>query len=170
MVFGQGSLNALEVLLVKEFRTLQDLISLTRDERAALTQGDAATLQPLVEEKETVLDQIGLLEDSRRMLTEKAAIELGLEKPISSIADLLPHLLPEIAERINHLQEGIVTLVEQARDLNMGNRALATTRMDWVNSTKTYLLSFYQSPVSYQPPGMPASKHQIPVWDMDHRA
>lgn len=159
----------LEDLLVKQFRNLQTLITETRDERKALTSGDIQLIQKHVEHKEAILDEISLLEESRRMTVGQLCQMAGLTDECSSLSEFAKTVDPPLAQRLNHLYGGIIKLAEEVRDLNMGNHALADARVEMFAATQAFLLSFYQSPVSYQPAGIPPVR-SIPISDLDHRA
>lgn len=166
----QELLTSLEDNLVKEFRTLQSLVNLTRSERTALLEGNADNLLNLVEEKESVLDQLGLVEDSRRMTSHQLSQEIGIQTQTYSLAELVPALEPAVGNRLKRLQEGITVLAEQARELNTGNKALAMTKSEVLDATQAFLLSLFMTPAGYRPPGASPEKNLIPVWDVEHRA
>lgn len=166
----QELIVALEDSLVQEFRTLQSLIALTKEERLHLPTQSPATLMSLVEKKESVLDQLGLLEDSRRALTQELGASLGSPNQSSTLSDLIPQLDKPTADRLGRLNDGIVELVEQARDLNHGNQTLATVALDWLASAQAFLLSFYRPAEGYCPPGVVAAHDQMPKGYLDQRA
>jgi len=163
-------LTVLEDLLVQEFRLIQNLISITREERTYLPAGDTNDLMNLVEKKEAVLDQLSLLEEKRRTIVQECSRELGIQTQSSSLGEILPWLDPSTAARMNRLSEGIAMLVGQARDLNYGNRAMATTALDWIESAKAFLFGFYQNQSAYSPPGATPSVEQTPAWGREHSA
>ena len=68
----------LENVLVQEFRLVQSLIDITREERNFLPTSNAEDLMGLVEKKENVLDQMSLLEERRRTLLIDLARDMGL--------------------------------------------------------------------------------------------
>lgn len=161
---------SLEDSLVREFRVLQALLSLTWEERQALSKEDISRLSPLVEEKEALLDELGQLEECRKTATESLAVILGAS-PAATVTELFPLLDSATAVRLGRLSEGITTLVGQARDLNHGNRALAAYKVEWLDAAQTYLLNLVQPPPAYYPPG---ANHTSVLWtpaiNMDHRA
>lgn len=164
----QELMTALEDFLVKEFRVLQTLFNLTREERHALTKSDAKRLATLTEEKEAILDELGQLDEGRKMTSEGLAIMLSV--PTSTLAALFPHLEPTAAERLSRLSEGITTLIQQSRDLNQGNRALAAYKIEYLDAAQSYLINLVQPPVSYYPPGKNYSNQWTPSVEGDHRA
>jgi len=160
----------LEDLLVREFRTLQTLIALTKEERSRFKSKDSAALMELVEQKESILDQIGLIEDSRRMVTQELARSLGMPGQSSTLRDVLSKVDPAVQDRLKRLNEGILMLVEQARDLNYGNRALAAATLEWVELTQAFLYNCYLPQMGYRPPGAAPSLEQATISEINHKA
>jgi flagellar biosynthesis/type III secretory pathway chaperone len=161
---------SLEDVLVREFRTLQSLVTVTNQERQALTKNEASALMPLVEEKEAILDSLSLLEESRRMLTEDISENVGGNPSATGIGSILSNLEPLSGKRISRLSEGISALVSEARDLNQGNRALAISTLTWLDSAQTFLLSFYSTTDTYTPPGMKPSNNTPSIGAINHIA
>ncbi|HVP21237.1 MAG TPA: flagellar protein FlgN [Anaerolineaceae bacterium] len=160
---------ALEDYLVKEFRTLQTLINVTRSERAALCKGDSAVVLRVVEEKEAILDTLGLILDREKVTYQNIAQNVGLKSEAYSLRDLLPYIEPELQTRFKNLQEGISTLVEQAKELSTGNRALALAHSQCLDATQSFLLKLIMPPSNYQSPGL-AHTMLPPVWGIEHAA
>ncbi|MDR3578320.1 MAG: flagellar protein FlgN [Anaerolineaceae bacterium] len=146
------NLMELESILVKQFRSLQELIEKTRFERKLLLTGDDALMR-VVEDKEALLDQLGLIEDNRRKLVQNLSLAKGIQTETTSINELLPYLQEDIAERFSRLVEGITTLAFQARDLNRANQAISTTKLEWLKATQSFLIRIAQPEIGYRPPG-----------------
>jgi flagellar biosynthesis/type III secretory pathway chaperone len=164
-------LTVLEDYLVQEFRLIQKLISITQEERGYFPTGKAEELMALVETKESVLDQLSLLEEKRRTVIQELGRELNVQLQNSSLNEILPWIDSGTAGRLNRLSEGITMLVGQARDLNYGNRAMATTALDWIESTKAFIFGFYQKQMSYSPPaGVAPVIEQSPAWAVERKA
>jgi flagellar biosynthesis/type III secretory pathway chaperone len=161
----QESLAALEDLLVQEFRILQVLINLTREERQLIGKKDVAALMQVVEQKESTLDQFNLMEDSRRNLAREISIGTGFTTQTYSLGELLPALEPQIGARLGRLSEGIAILANQARDLNHGNRVMATSVLEWLGTTQAFLFRSIQPEVGYH---NPRAIHKVePVYALD---
>ena len=165
-----GTLAGLENLLVKQFRTLQDLVVITKKEREILPNNDMDALMCVVEEKEALLDQLGLLEDARRKAIQDLEQALGIQSENTSLLEILPHLEKAQSLRFSRLHDGITTLVAQARDLNYGNQALAASMSDWLRAAQNFLISLAQPDTGYR------QAVRVPVlegggsWGVDHRA
>jgi flagellar biosynthesis/type III secretory pathway chaperone len=153
----QDLLNSLENVLVQEFRTLQSLILATKEERTLLNDKNPDAILAIVEEKEGLLDQFGLLEEKRRMFVTSIANELGIKLTNISIYELFSGLDSTESDRLLRLNDGIKMLVQQSRDLNYGNQALARTALDWLISAQTFLLNITNPAEEYYPPGIKPS-------------
>ena len=165
----QESLAAFEDLLVQEFRTLQNLINLTRDERQLISKRDVSALMQVVEQKESVLDQFNLMEDTRRNLIREISLSGGFSTQTNSLAEILPHLDPPIAARLGRLNDGISILANQARDLNHGNKVMATSILEWLSSTQAFLFRTVQPEINYRPPSGMKPAPSVYAMDVDHR-
>jgi len=145
-------LRTFEGLLVKEFRAYQTLSNLTMEERHSLSRSDVVRLLTLAERKERLLDQLSRLEESRRLLLYK------LERPPdssaqpgegASLATVLGTVDRDEAGRIMHLQEGILVLMGQVRELTQGNRALAACALERASNLQAELANLWQIPSTW---------------------
>jgi flagellar biosynthesis/type III secretory pathway chaperone len=166
----EEQLSLLEETLVSEFRLLQSLIEITQKESSALLKGSHSILMPIVENKEAILDQLGALEDARQKISQTLAHSFGIDAQSATIQSLLPHVESERAGRMRRLCDGILALSEQERGLNLNVSTMAQSWIEMIHSTQAYLLSFYQSPATYQPPGVKTAYNLAPVWATEHRA
>src|SRR5690349_9876062 len=110
----------LEAVLVRQFKLLNEIVTLTKKERACLMNDPDAALT-VVEEKESLLDAMTLLEDACRKLVQEISLALELHSPHTSIQELLPFFDTEAARRVKNLSEGISSLADQARELTRAN-------------------------------------------------
>ena len=155
-------MSELEQLMVQQFRGLQHLVEITRAERQAITTHAIESLMQTTEAKEAQLDQLSLLEDGFRMVVHRILIrDLALNQE-TDIADhnpaddsnlnmILPSLPESSADRLRRLADGILTLVRQARDLNLGNQILVQNQLDWVQSCRSFLFEGMQTLDIYTP-------------------
>lgn len=144
-------LTSLESLLVKEFRTLQTLLALTNDERAALTSYDCEALVKLVEHKEILLDELGRMENQRQTTLHELLQIARQQCAFPTPAELLAFLDTAAAGRIARLQEGMTIVSTKIRELTPGNQVLATTAIERLDATQTFLLKLFQPSPAYQP-------------------
>ena len=159
----------LEDLLVKEFRACQLIHHISKEERQALSKNDVQSLEKIVEQKEVALDELGQIEDKRRMTVQDLSQEFGVRAEQPTIAEIASRLPMDVGNRINHLREGIVALSEDIRVITSGNRALATTALDWIDATQTYLLDTFRPALFYDRPGVTTGNRPEAVWDVDQR-
>ncbi len=165
--YKNRTVATLEDAMVNEFRIFQSLVELSRQELDALTKRDTNSLNVLVEKKEILLEDLNQLEEGRRMLTEDLAYLAGLRKPAPTLVDVLPYLDKQSAERIKRIQDGIVALGGEIRNLNRTNLALAKTALEWADATQAYLLSLHQPEFeTYEVPGK-SSKRKSAVRSFD---
>ena len=151
MVDDKFTLNRLELeqVLVQQFRILQELIVLSKQERSSLLSEPDLILQ-IVEDKEVLLDKMSLMEDKCRQIIQELSLLLDIRLEKTSIQALLPYFRPEDASRINNLSEGIYGLANQARELNHASQALALTKLDWLKATQLFLISIFQPEPGYR--------------------
>lgn len=169
MLNVEDQLTLLEDTLVSEFRCLQKMLEITQKESAVLLKGESAALAPILENKETTLDQVMMFEEERNKICKTLAGVFGVETEPLSVKALLPHFDQVTATRVRRLCDGIVALSEQQQDLNLKVNTLAQSWIEMIHSTQAYLLSFYQSPATYAPPGRQVPV-QAPVWGGERRA
>ncbi len=141
----------LEQTLVLLFRSLQELLALSKKERISLLNEPDQILQ-IVEDKEVLLDKISILEDKCREIVQELSLQLNLRLENTSIQALLPFLKPEDATRIKNLTEGIYSLTSQARELNHASQAIALTKLDWLKATQSFLIDIFQPEAGYRSP------------------
>ncbi len=141
----------LEEVLVRQFRLLQEMYTLSKKERDTLLNEPNLVLQ-IVEDKEALLDKMSVMEDNCRKIVQEISLSLELHSSDTSIKALLPYFKPEDASRIRNLSEGISSLASQARELNRANQALALTKLDWLKATQAFLISIFQPEAGYGSP------------------
>jgi len=141
----------LEQVLVRQFKLLKDIITLTKKERVCLLN-DPDSVLSVVEDKEALLDSMTLLEDQCRQIVQEISLTLNQHSADTSIQELLPFFTPEDARRVSNLSEGISSLASQARELNRANQAIALTKLDWLKATQSFLISIFQPEPGYQSP------------------
>lgn len=151
----------LEQVLVLLFRTLQDLLTLSKKERVSLLN-DPGQIEQIVEDKEVLLDRISVLEDKCRQIVQGLSLSLDIRLEDTSIQALMPYLKTEDATRIQNLSDGIYSLASQARELNHASQAIALTKLDWLKATQSFLIDIFQPETGYRSP-KDGTKHQEPV-------
>ena len=66
---------------------------------------------------------------------------------------MLPDLDALVAQRLGHLRDGILVLVEQQRDLARGNKLLVNQALQQIQAVRDFLINLCDTPRGYQPPG-----------------
>jgi hypothetical protein len=120
-------MEAFEGLLVEEFRACQAFFDLTREEWRALSASDIARLFSVAQHKEQALNHLAEMEAERRGLLQG----MGGTLDCGALETEPPALASgriEDAQRLAHLQEGILALMVQVRDMTYIHRALAFYR------------------------------------------
>jgi hypothetical protein len=87
-----------------------------------------------------------------------------------TVADILKVIEPDASKRIGHLQAGILAVMDQIRNLERGNRALAEIALERVDALHSFLLGLFQPPASYRPQGVPVMTEPALVMEIDHKA
>ena len=139
----------LEEVLVRQFRLLQEMHTLSKKERDTLLNEPDLVLQ-IVEDKEALLDAMSVMEDNCRKIVQDLSILLELRSDETSIQALLPYFKSEDASRIRNLSEGISSLACQSRELNHANQALALSKLEWLKATQSFLISIFQPEPGYR--------------------
>lgn len=159
----------LEQVLVRQFKLLKDIVTLTKKERVSLLN-DPDSVLGVVEDKEALLDAMTLLEDQCRKIVQELSLLLRLHSEDTSIQELLPFFKPEDARLIKNLSEGISSLASQARELNRANQAIALTKLEWLKATQSFLISIFQPESGYQSPKVGSPRRDATGLGVEFRA
>ncbi len=150
----------LEQVLVQQFRLLQELIELSKKERAALLN-EPELVPQLVEDKEVLLDKMGLMEDKCRQVIQEFSISLGIHLENTSIQALLPFLKQRMQIALKNLSEEFTTWPARRVEINHASQAIAVTKLDWLKATQSFLISMFQPESGYRSPM--SGTHQEPA-------
>lgn len=135
--FEHDETQPIEALFVREFRALQALLALTREEQAALLGPDISRLMALAERKEALLDHLSELENQRQAsLADLAYLPAGEDHEENAELDRRASL--------ERLSEGIEALSGQTRELARRNRALADRALQQASRMQAGLISSTQ--------------------------
>ena len=105
------------------------------------------------------------------MVIEEIAQKFELDPGNAKVVDILPKIDQNTAKRIDRLSEGILTLSDENRDLNLGNQALAATSLELMEAVKSFILSFYEPPETYDSFGRkPTKESNTIIRDIDQKA
>lgn len=120
--------NPLADLLVKEFRTCQDLHYLIREERKAVLNRDVRLVEALTSQKQRLIEELNQLDLAVRSNIEeigRSLIGQGQSYPILSTATILAEYDRETSGRLHSLYEGIQALKEKITAMDSINQTLA---------------------------------------------
>lgn len=163
-------LNGYENSLVKQFRTIEALMTISKKERDLILHGPPDSLMKITEEKEAAIDKFTLLEENSRMFLQKIALKLNIQAERTNVKDILPFLDENDTARIQRLLDGISTLVTLAKDINLGNQALVLTRMEWLRATQSFVTSLVPPENTYTLPLAMGGKRKRPVSSLEFQA
>jgi len=166
----QDLIGSLEAVLVNMFRLSESLFEITKEERQALLEGKIDTLTNLASKKETILNDIESNDEPRRRITSQLAELKGLDPAKANLSDILAKIDDVDISQIVRLQQGILALQAEIREVNNGNYALATLNLQRLDAVQSYILSLL-TPANYYRPTVPLPTVEPPAsWGMDRRA
>ena len=159
-----------EKAIVEQFHIMERLIEVSTEERELILKGSPEALMKNTEEKEAILDRFSLMEENSRMFLQKIALTLKIHTEKTNIQSILPYLNAEESAKIKRLLDGINILVSNAKELNLGNQALAMTRMDWLRATQAFISSIIQKDENYAYSMNDGVNRNLAVSGMEFRA
>ena len=163
-----GCLEDLETVLVKLFRLFQNLFSCIKDERQYLVSRDAKALEEVSKTKTSFLSSIEQVEVERDQKTNELARLVNKTGQTRTLSELLAGLPETSTERIRHIQQGILSLQKEIREVNEGNYALANLNLQQVQAVQQFIINTLQPPSSFYGPNSKKSAEVSPsTWQMD---
>ena len=164
-------LLSLETNLIAMFRLCQNLYSLAKEERQVLVDGRANELDGLAEKKMKVLDGIEKTEKDYQLLIKDIAMISGFKREVEKLSDLLVNFGEKEVEQIKRMQEGILVLQKDIKELNDGNYALAKLNVQHLEAVQGFIVNnIYPSSSYYGPDKNLQKKEPLTNWQMDQRA
>ncbi len=165
---SENVIEELEAILVKIFRLFQSLLSLVKDERQFLVENDAEAVEDISGKKQEILFTLELMEQERQSKAKELGQIFGIEDNIGLFGELLKKISHAGVERLRHLQQGILSLQKEIREINSGNYALANLNLQKIQAVQSYLLNTLQPPSSFYGPDSKRIDHSEPsAWQMD---
>ena len=135
-----GSLtHALEGVLVSEFRTLQELVTVAKQQRASLGDRETKGLTSLLEKERDLLSQLSSLEEQRKKLCITISAQIPMAQPTDSVKDLLPCLGDEHRAWAENLLAGMRALAEERREIDRQIRCFSPSRLEPDEAAKDVL-------------------------------
>lgn len=167
----QQLMDTLEAALVKMFRLCQSLFTLTKEERQILIEGKANDLEEISSQKAKIIEEIENSEISRSQVSDKIAQACGLTRRFETLSELLDTVIYDKKDQIRRLQEGILALQTDIREINNGNYALATLNLQHLEAVQGYLVNLIYAPSAFYAPPNAINRDEPPkTWGMDHKA
>jgi hypothetical protein len=166
----QDLFDTLEGVMVNSFRLCEFLYTLTKEERQALLEGKADDLMALAKRKETVVVEMESNENARGKIMVQLAEAAGLVAQEVTLSDLLAKHESTDIEQVQRLQQGILALQAEIRELNNGNYALATLNLQRLESVQGYIMGIFSTPTYYRPVINVPAVEPPTSWGMDHLA
>jgi flagellar biosynthesis/type III secretory pathway chaperone len=166
----QDLFGSLEAVMVNAFRLCEFLYNLTKEERQALLEGKADDLIALAKRKESIVAEMENNESARAKIMGQLAHENGIVAQEVTLSDLISHMENIDAEQVQRLQQGILALQSEIRELNNGNYALATLNLQRLEAVQSYILGIFSTPTYYRPAINIPLVEPPTSWGMDHLA
>ncbi|MBI9044042.1 MAG: flagellar export chaperone FlgN [Anaerolineaceae bacterium] len=164
-------IEALEASLVKLFRLCQSLFTLTKNERQILVESNEVDeLDDLASKKVIIIEEIEKTENSRKEISGRLSKVCGFDSDFDTLSELIESIDLDNKVKFTRLQEGILTLQSDIRELNEGNYALATLNLQHLKSVQEFIINTINPPTSYYGPKS-QSKDSVPptTWQMDQQ-
>jgi flagellar biosynthesis/type III secretory pathway chaperone len=133
----------------------QSLISVLRDEKAAIVGSKLFELNKANKEKETLILKIKKLEDKRSDLASSLTNSLDDESDDLTLEKLCKITNEPYSSRLNHCRENIMSAISKVKELNDGNKILLTNSIKFIRGSLTLFnnLMTSRSNAVYYPSG-----------------
>lgn len=133
----------------------QTLISVLRDEKAAIVGSKLFELNKANKEKETLILKIKKLEDKRFDLASTLANSLDDESDDLTLEKLCKIANEPYSSRLNHCRENIISSISKVKEINDGNQILLTNSINFIRGSLTLFnnLMTSRSNAVYYPSG-----------------
>jgi flagellar biosynthesis/type III secretory pathway chaperone len=133
----------------------QSLISVLRDEKAAIVGSKLFELNKANKDKETLILKIKKLEDKRFDLASTLANSLDDESDDLTLEKLCKITNEPYSSRLNHCRENIMSSISKVKEINDGNKILLTNSIKTIRGSLTLLnnLMTSSSNAVYYPSG-----------------
>ena len=118
-------------LLARQRDALESLLGLSSQERLAIISNDMGKLEEIVSLEFKELSKLGAIEKKRIALHPAIARELGLSEQDVSVSAIARNAQPDERETIQKLQTELTELIASHTKLNMENRELIKTHMEY---------------------------------------
>jgi len=121
-------------LLLEQRQVLEDLLMLAKEERQIIVDGESDKLEAIVRSELRELSKLGGIEKKRTALHKVIAKELGLPEEELNVSAIAGRAEPDEREEIIKLQKELTALISQHTALNMENRELIKTHLEYTET------------------------------------
>lgn len=167
----QDLYDSLESILVNTFRLCESLLEISKRERQALLEKKIDILQQINKEKETIITEMRSIDQARIVVVKQLANELGVDVDPLHVSDIVAKTDESIdTTKISRLQQGIITIQAEIRELNNGNYTLASLNVQRLDAVQEYIVGLFTPPVYYQPTIKMPTTDAPTSWGSDHLA
>jgi flagellar biosynthesis/type III secretory pathway chaperone len=148
----QDLFDSLESILVNTFRLCESLLEISKRDRQALLEKNLDVLQQITKEKEILVVEMESIDHSRKVIVDQLAKELEIENEPARVSDIITKADESIdITKISRLQQGIITIQADIRELNNGNYTLASLNVQRLEAVQDYIIGLFTAPIYYQP-------------------
>jgi flagellar biosynthesis/type III secretory pathway chaperone len=166
----QDLFDSLEAILVNTFRLCESLYQITQRERQALLESKAEELISITREKGNIVTEMQSNEEARTVITRELTRVLGLEGE-ETLTVMLGKVDNSIdTSKISRIQQGILSLQAEIREINNGNYALAKLNIQRLEAVQEYIVGLFTPPVYYRPTIKSPMVEAPASWGRDHLA
>ena len=140
----------------------RSLISVLRDEEAAIVGSKLSGLNKANREKETLILKIKKLEDKRFDLVSTLANSLGDERHDLTLEKLCKITNEPYSSRLNSCRENLMLSISKAKELNNSNKILLNNSIEFIRNSLTLFnnLMTSRSNAVYYPSGKIENRDQ----------
>jgi flagellar biosynthesis/type III secretory pathway chaperone len=148
----QDLFDSLEAILVNTFRLCESLHQITRRERQSLLDSKVDDLIAITREKSEIVTEMESNEEARQVIIRELAQMLGFDSKVVNLNELIAKVDNSIdTSKVSRIQQGIITLQAEIREVNNGNYALATLNVQRLEAVQEYIVGLFTPPVYYRP-------------------
>jgi hypothetical protein len=167
----QDLFDSLEAILVNTFRLCESLQQITQEERQVLLENNLEKLQAIIQQKENIIVEVESNDGARQVVINQLAEALGIEGEAKNLVEVISRVDSSVdVSKVSRLQQGILALQAEIREVNNGNYALAVTNVQRLDAIQEYIVGLFTPPVYYRP-NIKMTVNEPPTsWGNDHMA
>ena len=125
------SLSELCTLLEEQKGVLGNMLSLAKEERQIIINGESDKLEGVIRLELKELNKLGAIEKKRLSLHRAIAAELGLQEEDITVSIIADQAEPDEQETIQKLQTELMAIIEEHAAVNSENRELIKSHLEY---------------------------------------